>query len=85
MDPCNRGEMLTKSVQENAANRPAATRTRAEGCERPQMFIDSELVTMAGSAQAIFWGDDMAFNEAKSVNKRRIDGGAGKSIQQAAV
>src|SRR5215471_13857745 len=39
MDPCNRGELLTRSVQENAANRTAATRTRAQVCERPGMFI----------------------------------------------
>src|SRR5262249_24001669 len=39
MDPCNRGELLTRSVQENAANRTAARRTRAQVCERPGMFI----------------------------------------------
>src|SRR5215831_7670605 len=39
MHPCNRGEMLTRSVQENAANTTAATRTRPQLCERPQLFI----------------------------------------------
>src|SRR4030095_1835461 len=40
MHPCNRGEKLTRSVQENAANRTLATRTRAQVCERPELFID---------------------------------------------
>src|SRR5262245_3986216 len=39
MHPCNRGEKLTRSVQENAANRKAATRTRVQLCERPELFI----------------------------------------------
>src|SRR4030095_6943912 len=39
MRACNRGEMLTRSVQENAANRTDATRTRAQVCERPELFI----------------------------------------------
>src|SRR5919106_5873530 len=39
MHPCNRGETLTRSVQENAANRTAAIRTRAQRCERPELFI----------------------------------------------
>ena len=39
MYPCNCGETLTRSVQENAANRTAATRTRAQVCERPELFI----------------------------------------------
>src|SRR5215472_8766266 len=39
MHPCNRGEKLTRSVQENAANRRAAMRTRTQVCERPELFI----------------------------------------------
>src|SRR6516165_8806010 len=39
MHSCNRGETLTRSVQENAANRMAATRTRPQLCERPELFI----------------------------------------------
>ena len=39
MHPCNRGEMLTRSVQENAANRTAATRARRRVVERPELFI----------------------------------------------
>src|SRR5215831_13580721 len=39
MNSCNRGERLTRSVQENAANRRAATRARALFCERPELFI----------------------------------------------
>src|SRR6516165_1883607 len=39
MHPCNRGETLMRSVQENAANRTAATRARALFCERPKLFI----------------------------------------------
>src|SRR5262245_53991215 len=39
MHSCNRGETLTRSVQENAANRTAATRARARSCERPELFI----------------------------------------------
>src|SRR6187551_1429664 len=39
MHLCNRGETLTRSVQENAANRAAATRARALICERPELFI----------------------------------------------
>src|SRR6516162_5107002 len=39
MYPCNCGETLTRSVQENAANRTAATRARALFCERPKLFI----------------------------------------------
>src|SRR4026207_1630435 len=39
MHPCNCGETLTRSVQENAANSTAATRTRGQVCERPELFI----------------------------------------------
>src|SRR5262245_56046619 len=39
MRACKCGERLTRSVHENAANRTAATRTRAQLCERPQLFI----------------------------------------------
>jgi|SRR4029453_706080 hypothetical protein len=39
MHPCNRGETPTRSVQENAANRTAATTTRAQFCERTKLFI----------------------------------------------
>src|ERR1043166_6617246 len=39
MHPCRRGETLTRSVQENAANRKAATITRAQVCEWPERFI----------------------------------------------
>src|SRR5262245_54520686 len=39
MNSCNRGERLTRSVQENAANRTAATRARALFCERSELFI----------------------------------------------
>ena len=39
MHPCNRGETLTRSVQENAAKRTVATRIRAQVCERPELFI----------------------------------------------
>jgi len=39
MHPCNRGETLTRSVQEKAANRTLATKTRAQVCERPDLFI----------------------------------------------
>src|SRR5262249_12784243 len=42
MYPCNRGEMLTRSVHENAANRTVAMRTRTQVCERPELFIGSE-------------------------------------------
>jgi len=39
MDACNRGEILTRSVQENAANRTAVIKTRAQVCERADRFI----------------------------------------------
>src|SRR5436305_1704002 len=39
MQPCNCGETLTRSVHQNAANRKAATRTRAQVCERTELFI----------------------------------------------
>src|SRR5215467_3217480 len=39
MYPCTCGEMLTKSVQENAANKTAVMRTRTQVCERPELFI----------------------------------------------
>src|SRR5262245_45940600 len=39
MDPCNRGELLTRIVQENAANRTAAIKTRAQLCEHADRFI----------------------------------------------
>ena len=40
---------------------------------------------MTGFAQAVFWGDDMTFNKALSVNKRRVDIGTGKSTQLATI
>src|SRR6476661_9251846 len=39
MHPCNRGETLTRSVHENAANRKVVTTTRAHFCERAELFI----------------------------------------------
>ena len=39
MDPCNRGEILTRRVQEKAANRTAVINTRAQVCERANRFI----------------------------------------------
>src|SRR5262245_41920672 len=39
MPACSCGEMLTRSVQENAANKTAVIRTRAQDCERPERFI----------------------------------------------
>src|SRR6516225_10580791 len=54
MYPCNCGETLTRSVQENAANRTAAARARALFCERPELFIGLKPVTIEGLAQAIF-------------------------------
>ena len=39
MRACNCGETLTRSVQEKAANRTLATKTRAQVCERTELFI----------------------------------------------
>jgi hypothetical protein len=39
MHPCNRGEKLTRSVQEKAANRTLATKTRVQVRERTELFI----------------------------------------------
>jgi hypothetical protein len=39
MRACNCGESLTRSVQENAAKRTVATTTRAQFCERAELFI----------------------------------------------
>ena len=39
MYPCSRGEVLTRTVQENAANRTVAITTCAQVCERPELFI----------------------------------------------
>src|SRR6188508_1484038 len=39
MHPCNRGETLTRSVQENTANRTLVTTIRPQLCERTELFI----------------------------------------------
>src|SRR5580765_545927 len=39
MRACNCGEKLTRTVHENAANSMAATKIRAQVCERPELFI----------------------------------------------
>src|ERR1044072_75478 len=54
MNSCNRGEKLTRSVQENAANRTAATRARALFCERPELFISFAACDNRGSHASNF-------------------------------
>src|SRR4029077_5544227 len=39
MRACNWGDTLTRRVHENAAKRTAATTTRAQFCERAELFI----------------------------------------------
>jgi hypothetical protein len=56
MRACNWGDTLTRRVHENAAKRTAAMRARAQVFERPELFIASQLVTMAAFTQAIFRG-----------------------------
>src|SRR5215469_13952868 len=56
MYPCNRGEMLTRSVHENAANRMLAIRARVPVCERPELFIGFEACDNRGiRASSFLW------------------------------
>ena len=60
MDPCSRGEILTRSVQENAANRTAASRTHARFCERPELFIGLGACDNGGRCASNFLGSARA-------------------------
>ena len=60
MHACNCGETLTTSAQENAANRTAATRTRAQVCERPELFIGLGACDNGGRCASNFLGSARA-------------------------
>ena len=55
MHPCNRGETPTRSVHENAANRKVATITRAEFCERAELFIAERSSDSGGRCASNFY------------------------------
>src|SRR5262245_28266680 len=57
MNPCNRGELLTRSVQENAANRTAAIKTRAQLCEHADRFIANRSSNGTQLCASNFLGD----------------------------
>src|SRR4029434_1990414 len=57
MRACNCGETLTRSVQENAANRTAATRARTQVCERPELFIGLGACDNSGGCASNFPGE----------------------------
>src|SRR5262249_1664087 len=61
MNPCSRGEILTRSVQENAANRTAVIKTRAQVCEHLERFIDFEACGNRRNCASNFLGSARAF------------------------
>ena len=74
MYPCNRGEMLTRSVHENAANRMLAIRTRAPVCERPELFICPRACDNGWVCARNFLGSAPASRAVRGASPRTISG-----------
>jgi hypothetical protein len=61
MRACNWGDTLTRRVHENAAKRTAATTTRAQFCERAELFIALRPSDSGGGCASNFLGSACAW------------------------